>query len=126
VIMADTDAEILSGASVTVEVCGGTYLYQEPSRRKAREMLSGIVAIGGHAQGGKPAQIESVNLMLDWLYKWCPAMAAQSADIDARATEAEISNAFSAVASMVTRPFVLTAAGPQESPTSTQSPAPTS
>ena len=106
-----SDLEIMQGASVTVTLCGNTYTFAEPPRRQGRAMLCEIFEIGADLADKAPAaQLRAVDKCLDFLYRWNAEAKKNRADIDARATEQEICEAFNAVALMVNAPFVTQAA----------------
>lgn len=127
----NTDAEILAGAVVTVNLGGEVFEYREPTRRQARAMLCELIPLQEKAQSADPVErLKLVDAMLDWLARWCEPLRKNKAVMDG-ALENEIGAAFNAVAEMVTRPFVQLAMemqngashAPQEN---TTSPPPTS
>ena len=113
---ADTDQEILEGASVSIVLCEKTYIWKEPGRRENRRMLKAIMALqvkyadmfdAAMAEENKDSvqALDFVDSLLDFFYEFHPDMKADSELLDDQADEKSIAEAFAKVSGMLTRPF---------------------
>jgi len=98
----------LEKKSVTLELATRVYTFQEPGKRRARELLSTIGTID--KLYGKLSEVDlhamaAINNCLDFLYDACPEMSDDSEYLDEEADYTEIMTAYKQVVGVLTFPF---------------------
>ena len=125
-----TDGEVLANEGVTVRLAGIEFEFAEPPRRRARQLVAGLLDIFTqypYLQDAKsiaeldvsknPAvgkqMINSVDALLDFLYMAIPEAGQKRKYIDDHAGMEEIVEAFAPVSDVIMRPF-LSASEPEK------------
>lgn len=108
------EAEVLSGKSRRVVICGREYTFLQPARRENRLMFADVCRIQ-QISGSKENRVKALMEMFNFLLDWNPLIAADEAKIEdaMRAelttgksqTSMEIVNAWKEVATLVSAPF---------------------
>lgn len=107
-MISGSDQEILSRSSVTIEMAGREYVWKERNRRESREMLAAMFPIIHQLMDSEThpeKALTAYNQILDFLYRWHPAMSADRKLLDDATTE-EITKAFGQVKDLLEAPFV--------------------
>lgn len=121
-----TDAEILQGEKLTLEIAGQSFEWTAPVRRKARAMVRQIIAIQRDlaALGDIDGILTGADKMLDFFYEHHSGMKRERASLE-NCGEVEIARAFKEVTDFILDPFVREGILHRVSPTPTPNPEPT-
>ena len=125
------EAEVLSGKSRRVVICGREYTFLQPARRENRLMFADMCRIQQIA-GSKENRVKALMEMFNFLIDWHPLIAQDEAKIDdavkaelvtgKSVVSKEIAAAWKEVATLVSAPFQRTPDSVPEAENATSSP----